>query len=755
MFKNMRFAAKLGVGFGVLIAMLLAIAGVALHKMSVIADRMDVMNEDHARAGLAQEVRAVVLAQGVTVRNAALAEQASQVKPHAETYARQKARMLELTEALGKKEKDEASQAVLRKLLDAEHELVPLRDRAMALFSAGSMREGLQAVRDGWRHAEALSAAADEFIRVADARAGASGDAARQAYTSARTVALTAAGAAVVLAVLLALVITRSVSRPLQTAIASAKAIAAGDYSIEVRPETREEMGELLQALATALSQLRTADQAAREALRIKAALDVTTTNVMIADADGNIIYMNKSIGDMLVHAEADVRKALPNFDARRLIGANFDVFHKNPAHQRGLLANLRGAHHAQISIGGRTFALTANPIVDQQGERVGTVVEWKDRTDEVAVEGEIAGLVRAAVDGDLTQRIATDGKSGFFKTLGEGINKLVETTGSGLNEVARVLAAVAQGDLTQRVVGDFRGTFGKVKDDTNATCEKLSQTIGDVRSAADNLSSASEQVSATAQSLSQSSSEQAASVEQTSASIEQMSASITQNSENAKVTDGMATKAAKEASEGGEAVGQTVQAMKQIASKISIIDDIAYQTNLLALNAAIEAARAGEHGKGFAVVAAEVRKLAERSQVAAQEIGELAGSSVDMAERAGKLLEHMVPSIRKTSDLVQEITAASEEQSSGVAQISGAMNQLNQTTQQNASASEELAATAEELSGQAEQLQQLVAVFKVGADAATGQVLSMEPRRRAPAAAARKVAAGGGAFEEAHFKQF
>jgi len=279
---------------------------------------------------------------------------------------------------------------------------------------------------------------------------------------------------------------------------------------------------------------------------------------------------------------------------------------------------------------------------------------------------------------------------------------------------VSRIVSEVASGDLTVRIdtaANDTDSLLANVK----AMVEKLSEVIGEVRSAADNLSSASEEVSATAQSLSQGSSEQAASVEETSASIEQMSASINQNTENAKVTDGMASKAAQEAGEGGAAVSQTVAAMKSIAEKIGIIDDIAYQTNMLALNAAIEAARAGEHGKGFAVVAAEVRKLAERSQVAAQEIGEVAKGSVSLAEKAGKLLDEIVPSIRKTSDLVQEITAASEEQSAGVGQINTAMSQLNQTTQQNASASEELAATAEEMGGQAEQLQQTVAFFKTG----------------------------------------
>ena len=336
-----------------------------------------------------------------------------------------------------------------------------------------------------------------------------------------------------------------------------------------------------------------------------------------------------------------------------------------------------------------------------------------------------------------------------------------------GEPEYARsMVARIAEGDLTVQIETHAKDSTSLLFAMRQMT-ERLTQVVTEVNSGAEALAGASEEVSATAQSLSQAASEQAAGVEETSASIEQMTSSIAQNTENAKITDGMASKAARDAADGGEAVEATVTAMKQIAQKIGIIDDIAAQTNLLALNAAIEAARAGEHGKGFAVVAAEVRKLAERSQVAAQEIGEVASSSVALAEKAGKLLAEIVPNIRKTSDLVQEITAASTEQSSGVGQINSAVNQLNQTTQQNASSSEELAATAEEMSGQAEQLQQTMSFFRLdsGSQRSVGPVARKakntagrgdNPGRPAAKAPARFVSqAASQDLDEAKFTKF
>jgi methyl-accepting chemotaxis protein len=459
---------------------------------------------------------------------------------------------------------------------------------------------------------------------------------------------------------------------------------------------------------------LRTGALSAEENLRIRLALDEVPSAVLIADAQGVIRYANKSVLTMLRRIESDIRAVLPNFDSNKIVDSHFDVFHRNPANQRQLLEQLKQSHRAQVKFGPNTMRLIATPMFDSAGQRAGTVVEWIDRTVEVKTEENVTSVVAAAAQGEFSRRIDVNGSEGFFRVLGEHMNNLLTSTEDNLGEVSQALNRIAQGDLTQELNGNYQGVFAQLQADVNKMSRQLVTTISDVNAAAGALTAAAGQVSSTSQSLSQSASEQAASVEQTTASLQEMAASVKQNADNANITDGMATKAAREVQAGASSVTQTVDAMKSIASKISIIDDIAYQTNLLALNAAIEAARAGEHGKGFAVVAAEVRKLAERSQVAAQEIGQLAGSSVRLAEQAGAVLVQMVPTINKTSELVQEISAASSEQTSGVNQITTAMGHLNSATQQNASASEELSATAEELSGQAAQLQDMMAFFRL-----------------------------------------
>ena len=368
--------------------------------------------------------------------------------------------------------------------------------------------------------------------------------------------------------------------------------------------------------------------------------------------------------------------------------------------------------------------------------------------------------LANAVAIGDLSQTISAKSND----EIGDLVTSLNAMT-TNLNATAAVADAIANGDLSVEAkrLSD-KDTLGIALENM---LQKLRDVVGQVTSAAENMSSGSQELSASAEQLSQGSTEQASSTEEASSSMEEMAANVKQNAENASTTEKMAAQSAKDAEASGIAVGKAVDAMQTIAAKINIVQEIARQTDLLALNAAVEAARAGEHGKGFAVVASEVRKLAERSQAAAAEIGTLSVDTVKVAQEAGSMLAKLVPDIKKTAELVEEITAACREQDVGSTQINQAIQQLDKVTQQNAAASEQVSATSEELAAQAEQLQTTIAFFRLDdasarrapqpivLDKAVKQLrgkastmaAAIQPRKAA-AKPGRKVANGGFAFD-------
>jgi methyl-accepting chemotaxis protein len=402
------------------------------------------------------------------------------------------------------------------------------------------------------------------------------------------------------------------------------------------------------------------------------------------------------------------------------------------------MLTSLTGAYEAGMLVGDRSMMVIANPVINEQGQRLGTVVEWNDRTTEVAVEKEVSSIVLAASMGDFSKRFDLRGKEGFLRELGEGLNQLLYTSETGLNEVVRVLDALSLGDLTKKITNDYSGIFGQLKDDSNTTVEKLKEIINQIKDATNGINTGTKEIASGNNDLSYRTEQQAASLEQTAASMEELTSTVQHNTENAKQTNLLAIGAAEIADQGGVVVGQVITTMNDIKESslkieeiISVIDDIAFQTNILAFNAAIEAARAGIHGQGFAVVASEVRNLAQRTVASAGEIKSLIEDSVKkindgskLAAQAGSTMQEILSAICGVSGMMSEITAASVEQSAGIEQINLAISQMDEVTQQNAALVEQAAATAELLEEQAQNLAITVSGFKIDDKPASHNVL-------------------------------
>ncbi len=250
--------------------------------------------------------------------------------------------------------------------------------------------------------------------------------------------------------------------------------IAQGEIPHKITDDFPGDFSALKANLNATLDMLSEARQTADDNQRVKAALDNVTTNVMIADNERNIIYMNKSVADMLINAESDVKKVLPNFNASQLLGSNIDQFHKNPAHQKGMLASFNSTHRAQIQVGVRTFRLIANPIMNGQGHRLGSVVEWADRTDEVAAQNDVNALVDAAINGELSKRIVLDGKNGFTYDISEKINQMLDAITGPFNMVGEYLQSIAEGVLPDRINDEYKGDYEAYKKSMNRTTNIL-----------------------------------------------------------------------------------------------------------------------------------------------------------------------------------------------------------------------------------------------------------------------------------------
>src|SRR5690606_35066 len=366
---------------------------------------------------------------------------------------------------------------------------------------------------------------------------------------------------------ILAAIAIRVALRPLRQVAGWLDQVAQDDPGISIGHQQR---GDEIGTMARALEQLH---RISVDAMRAQSGLENVNTNVMIADSGNTIVYLNRSVQEMLRNAQDDIRKDLPHFDAGDLLGKNIDVFHKNPAHQQKLLAELDRTYRTRIVIGGRTFDLIANPAVNRRGVRIGTVVEWADRTEEVRMGNEVVQLVERASDKGFAERVDVSNRTGFMKALGMAINTMSDKCQAMTGEIAETIGAIARGDLTRRLTKDYPGIFGQLKDGTNGLADRLSDFASRLSETARTVRDASGEISAGSQDLAQRTESQAASIEETAASMHEITTTVKQNADNAQAANQLALAARDTAEKGGSVVQNAVAAVTQIeesAQKIS-----------------------------------------------------------------------------------------------------------------------------------------------------------------------------------------
>ncbi len=399
----------------------------------------------------------------------------------------------------------------------------------------------------------------------------------------------------------LAFLFARSIVKSMRGAVTTATEIAGGKLDGQINVRGQDEVGELMrsmqrmQRMQRDLKERIERDQRiADENLRIRTALDKSSTGTFITDPERVMIYANDAFRKIVAQYESSIRLASPEFDASKVIGQHISYLGLSEATVRKAIAALErdGVTSFEERFGEVVLAQTVTAIKNEQGETSGEVCEWRDRTIEVQVEEEVARIVRAAAAGDMSGRVETDGKQGFFLQLAQQLNGLLDANAGSLKQISALLSALSRGDLTVRMHGEFSGVFAQMRDDANATAEQLADIVGRIKVSSSAINSAAGEIASGNSDLSHRTEQQAANLGRNRCLDGGSSPPrSSRTAENARQANQLAIGATGVASQGGEVVSQVVTTMsgieassKKIADIISVIDGIAFQTNILAL---------------------------------------------------------------------------------------------------------------------------------------------------------------------------
>ena len=451
-----------------------------------------------------------------------------------------------------------------------------------------------------------------------------------------------------------------------------------------------------------------------KDVSRVQSMVENIPVNVMLANTDLEITYVNPASVKQLKTLE----QFLP-IKVENLVGQNIDIFHKNPAYQRGMLSDPSNLPaRATIEVGPEKLDLLVSPVTDADGKYIGPMVTWEVITEKLRLENEMArvqnmmdtipiNVLLANRDHELVYMNPASYKQlkAIEHLLPKPVDQLVGqsidifhkdpemqrrllTDPSNLPHRAKIKVGEETLDLLATAIMDKDNNYigpmiswsvvtaqVQLADDFDSEIQGIVSVVTssatEMQASSKSLSDMADNTARQSQVVAAASEEATRNVETVSSAAEELSASISEIARHVQDQSHMTSQAVTEAESTNATIKELGIASTEIGQVVKVITSIAQQTNLLALNATIEAARAGEAGKGFAVVANEVKELARQTARATEEISEKINAIQGSTGIAVTAIGSIGESIRKINEISTTIASAVEEQTAATNEIS------------------------------------------------------------------------------------
>lgn len=467
-----------------------------------------------------------------------------------------------------------------------------------------------------------------------------------------------------------------------------------------------------------------------------KPMVDAMPVAVMVADIENfEIIYMNRCSLDTL----RSIEDVLP-VKADAMVGTSIDVFHKDPSHQRRMLADPTNLpHNAVIEVGGEKLDLLVSAVFDRKGEYIAAMVTWSLVTEKLRLEEQTrrqsqmlnlmpVNVMRCDLDTfeivylNETSKQTLKSLEQYLpvnadEMLGTSIDvfhknpehqRALLKDPSNLPWKTKIQVGPETLDL---LVSEITNASGKYVGPmlTWSVVTKHKKLADDfevnIKSIAEAVSAASTEMQSSAEALAATAEETSDKANTVAAASEELSSSINEISQQVGRSATISAEAVSEANRSENQIQGLVQAADKIGEVVSLINDIAGQTNLLALNATIEAARAGEAGKGFAVVASEVKSLATQTAKATEQISGQISSIQGATKDTVAAISGISKIINEINEIATAISSAVEQQGAATQEVATNISGVTSAASETGHSASQVLEAAAELSKQSESL--------------------------------------------------